>query len=91
MVFNFVDIWKSFNISIIQEFKDYQNWFDVGMNAKSDSDKKKAWSNVLQAVKDGSWVIHLSGQPFCMVSSSRLKGITWTQHDKPILKYAYFE
>ena len=61
------------------------------MNAKSDSDKKKAWSNVLQAVKDGSWVIHLSGQPFCMVSSSRLKGITWTQHDKPILKYAYFE
>ena len=79
------------NEVVIQEFKDYQNWFDVGMNAKSDSDKKKAWSNVLQAVKDGSWVIHLSGQPFCMVSSSRLKGITWTQHDKPILKYAYFE
>ena len=79
------------NEVVIKEFKDYQKWFDLGMKAKNDSDKKEAWSNVLQAVKDGSWVIHLSGQPFAMVSSSRVKGITWTQHDKPVLKYAYID
>ena len=33
----------------------------------------------------------LSSQPFLSVSTSALKGLTWTQHDKPVFKYVHFE
>jgi len=74
-----------------QEFLDYVEYFNKGMAATSEEEARDAWQKALKAVADGAWVDTLVGQPFIMVSSSHVKGITWTEQEKPMFKYAYIE
>ena len=57
----------------------------------TDAESVEAWSNALLAINDGAWVLFLSSQPYISVSTSALKGLTWTQHDKPVFKHVHFE
>jgi peptide/nickel transport system substrate-binding protein len=73
------------------EYETYRDAFLQAMSASSEDEAREAWQTALVALKDGAWVDVLVGQPFWMLSTSRLKGVTWTEVDKPVLKYAYFE
>ncbi|MDE0219854.1 MAG: ABC transporter substrate-binding protein [Spirochaetaceae bacterium] len=77
--------------TVIPEYQSYVDNFNKGMAATTDAESVEAWSNALLAINDGAWVLFLSSQPYISVSTSALKGLTWTQHDKPVFKYVHFE
>lgn len=72
-----------------QAYLDYAAAFKRGMAADNLTDAAEAWQAAMKALQEGAWVLPLAGQPFLMVSTSGLKGVTWTESDKPIFKYAY--
>jgi|GEM_PF-1965058 len=73
------------------EYVTYSESFLRAMAATSEDEARVAWQTAFKALKDGAWVDVLCGQPFLMVSTSKLKGVTWTEVDKPVFKYAYFQ
>ena len=77
--------------TVIPEYQRYVDNFNKGMAAMTDAESVEAWSNALLAINDGAWVLFLSSQPYISVSTSALKGLTWTQHDKPVFKHVHFE
>jgi len=72
-----------------QEYLDYQAAFERGMAATNKQEAAEAWQEAIKAVQDGAWVDTLAGQPFIFISTDRLQGVTWTEVDKPMFKYAY--
>ncbi len=74
-----------------QEYLDYSAAFDRAMAATDPEEAAQAWQEALVAVQAGAWVDTLVGLPYAFVSTSRLKDVTWTEADKPMFKYAYFE
>lgn len=77
--------------TVIPEYQRYVDNFNKGMAATTEAESVEAWSNALLAINDGAWVLFLSSQPYVSVSTSNLKGLTWSQHDKPVFKYVRFE
>jgi ABC-type transport system substrate-binding protein len=74
-----------------QEYLTYSAAFDRAMAATDPQAAAQAWQEALAAVQAGAWVDTLVGLPYIFVSTSRLKDVTWTEADKPVFKYAYFE
>jgi len=77
------------DIEAQQEYLDYQAAFERGMVATNPQEAAEAWQEAVKAVQDGAWVLTLAGQPFIFISTDRLQGVTWTEIDKPVFKYAF--
>lgn len=74
-----------------EEFERYSDAFSRALAATDPDEAASAWQEAVVAAADGSWVVILVGAPFPMVSTSDLVGVTWTEADKPIFKYATFQ
>jgi peptide/nickel transport system substrate-binding protein len=70
-----------------KEYQAYSQAYDAGLAAKSEAEAKTAWQNALRAIRDGAWVTSLVSSPIVTITSSKVKGLTWTEGDKPVLKY----
>lgn len=80
------------DIEVQQEFIDYRDAFARGLSATSNAEADAAFQEALLAAKQGSWVTPIVGQPFNLaITPSNLKGVTWTEADKPVFKYTYWE
>lgn len=73
------------------EYEAYSAAFETALQATDPDEAAAAWQEALAAAHDGAWVVVIVGAPFPMVSTADLQGVTWTEADKPILKYAYFD
>lgn len=75
-----------------QAYLDYRAAFRKAMAATNRDDANKYFQQALLAVKKGAWVLSLVGDPLGLaISPSTLKGVTWTEANKPVFKYAYWE
>jgi ABC-type transport system substrate-binding protein len=75
-----------------EPFVQYRDAFARGLAATSQEEADEAFDEALLAAKRGAWVLMLVGQPFNLaVSPSNLKGVTWTEADKPVFKYTFWE
>ncbi len=74
-----------------QEFLDYQAAFNAGMAATGAEEAKAQWQKALRAIKDGAWADALAATPLVVITSNKVKGYTWTESDKPVLKYVTIE
>jgi ABC-type transport system substrate-binding protein len=69
-----------------QRYLDYQSAFRRGLAAKTPEDARAAWSSASKALVAGAWVDCTVAAPFLHVTSNRVKGLTWTEADKPVFK-----
>jgi peptide/nickel transport system substrate-binding protein len=69
-----------------QRYLDYQGAFRRGLAASTPADAKAAWSSAAKALVTGAWVDCTVSAPFLHVTSSKVKGLTWTEADKPVFK-----
>ncbi len=74
-----------------QEYLDFSAAFERGLNAKTEEEAKEAWQAASRAIMEGAWADALLGAPFISITSSRVKGFTWTEADKPVFKYVHIE
>jgi ABC-type transport system substrate-binding protein len=80
------------DIEAQEPFLQYRDAFARGLSATSQEEADEAFDEALLAAKRGAWVLMLVGQPFNLaVSPSNLKGVTWTEADKPVFKYTFWE
>ena len=74
-----------------ESFLEYTKWFEKGLGAKSGEEAAEAFQKALLAAKEGAWVLIICAQPVPSLSTSKVKGFTWTEADKPVFKYTYIE
>ncbi len=74
-----------------QRYLDYQVAFRRGLTAKTVGEARAAWSSASKALVTGAWVDCTVAAPFLHITSSKVKGLTWTEADKPVLKHVTIE
>lgn len=74
-----------------QRYLDYQVAFRRGLTAKTPEDARAAWSSASKALVSGAWVDCTIAAPFLHITSSKVKGLTWTEADKPVFKNVTIE
>ena len=69
-----------------QRYLDYQVAFRRGLTAKNATEARAAWSSASKALVTGAWVDCTVAAPFLHLTSAKVKGLSWTEADKPVFK-----